>query len=192
MLRLFQRACVRAGIKVQHSQGFNPRPKLSLPLPRPVGIEVEDDLLCLRVNREPATTDYQSQVADMLAAQLPEGCELFSISVADGAVSFQPCNATYVLTIREECLDEGLKTKIADLIATESLVLPRRINGAGDIHNVDVRPFVKSAELANRNIMVECVVTPAGSIRVGEILNLLGLDAAKLEAPIRRTKIEWQ
>jgi radical SAM-linked protein len=192
MLRLFQRACVRAGIKVQHSQGFNPRPKLSLPLPKPVGIEVEDDLLCLGVHRDPAITDHQSQVADKLAAQLPEGCELFSISVADGAVSFQPCNATYILTIREKFLDERLKTKIADLLVPESLVLHRRINGTGNIRDVDVRPFVKSAKLADRNIMIECVVTPAGSIRVDEILNLLGLDAAKLEAPIRRTKIQWQ
>ena len=48
-LSLFQRACVRAGIDLCYSQGFNPRPKLSLPLPRPVGVESDDELLAVRV-----------------------------------------------------------------------------------------------------------------------------------------------
>ncbi|UCC23674.1 MAG: DUF2344 domain-containing protein [Planctomycetota bacterium] len=192
MLRVFHRVCVRTGIKVQHSQGFNPRPKLSLPLPKPVGIEVEDDLLCLKVHRDPRIKDYRSLVADRLGPQLPEGCELLSVNIVDAKVPFQPRTATYMLTIREECLDERLRTKIAELLASERLVIQRRIDGKGNIRDIDVRPFVKSAELADINIMIECVVTPAGSIRVDEILNLLGLDATELAAPIRRTKVQWQ
>jgi radical SAM-linked protein len=48
-LRLFQRACARAGVNLQYSQGFNPRPKLSLALPRSVGVESDDEMLILRV-----------------------------------------------------------------------------------------------------------------------------------------------
>ncbi len=51
-LRLLQRACVRAGLALRYSEGFNPHPKFSLPLPRPVGVESEDELLCLWVERE--------------------------------------------------------------------------------------------------------------------------------------------
>ena len=50
-LMVFRRACIRAGIKIQYSQGFNPRPRLSLPLPRPVGVASDDELLCLRVRK---------------------------------------------------------------------------------------------------------------------------------------------
>jgi radical SAM-linked protein len=192
MLRVFQRACIRAGMKLQYSQGFNPRPRMSLPLPKPVGIEVEDDLLCLRINRERANTDYQSQVAEGLAVQLPEGCRVLSVSATGAKVSFQPRAATYILTVPEECLDEQLKTKIADLLASETLILQRRTDVRGDIRDVDVRPFLKSVELADRNIMIECAVTPAGSIRVDEIVNLLELDASEFAAPIRRTKVQWQ
>ena len=192
MLRVFHRACARAGMKIQYSQGFNPRPKMSLPLPKPVGVEVEGDLLCLRVNRDPAMTDYQSQVADRLAAQLPEGCELLSVSIAGAKVSFQPRAATYILTVREECLDEKLKTTIADLLVSENLILQRRTDRRGNIRDVDVRRFLKSVELADGNVMVECAVTSAGSIRIDEILNLLELDSTKLAAPIRRTNVQWQ
>ena len=44
---MFDRALVRAQIKLKYSEGFNPRPKLSLPLPRSVGVAAEDDLFCV-------------------------------------------------------------------------------------------------------------------------------------------------
>ena len=193
-VKVFQRACVRAGIKVQHSQGFNPRPKLSLPLPRSVGVESDDDLLCLRVNRdlnEPRVTDYESRIKARLSGQLPEGCELLSISVGKANISFQPSGATYVLSVRPEYLNEKLKASIKRLLASESLNLQRRINAKGNIRNVDVRGFLKSIELNGRSIIVECNISSTGSIRVEEILKLLELDVEKLAAPIRRTNVQW-
>ena len=76
-LRLFERACVRAGINLQYSQGFNPHPRLSLPLPRPVGVDSDDELLTLKVHWElnPGAEQLKEQsIKDALSAQLPEGC----------------------------------------------------------------------------------------------------------------------
>ena len=209
-VKVFQRACVRAGIKIQYSQGFNPRPKLSLPLPRSVGIEVDDDLLCLQVNRnrgpvprdanEPRVTGHESRIKARLSSQLPQGCELLSVSVAKANASFRPSLATYVLVVKQEYLDEDLKTTIKRLLASESLNLQRRIDiknskfktKNSELKNVDVRPFLKSIKLDNRNIAVECKISSAGSIRVDEILKLLELDVEKLEAAVRRTNVQWQ
>ncbi len=202
-VKVFQRACVRAGIKIQYSQGFNPRPKLSLPLPRSVGIEVDDDLLCLQVNRnrghvprdanEPRVTGHESRIKARISSQLPQGCELLSVSVAKANASFRPSLATYVLVVKQEYLDEDLKTTIKRLLASESLNLQRRIDVKNSkLKNVDVRPFLKSIKLDNGNIAVECKISSAGSIRVDEILKLLELDVEKLEAPVRRTNVQWQ
>ena len=209
-VKVFQRACARAGIKIRYSQGFNPRPKLSLPLPRSVGIEVDDDLLYLRVNRdrenvppdlnEPRVTNHESRIKAGLSGQLPQGCELLSVSVAKENASFQPSLAAYVLVVKQEYLDEDLKTTIKRLLASESLNLQRRIDVKNskfktknsELKNVDVRPFLKSIKLDNRNIAVECKISSAGSIRVDEILKLLELDVEKLEAPVRRTNVQWQ
>lgn len=189
-VKVFQRACVRAGIKIQYSQGFNPRPKLSLPLPRSVGIEVDDDLLCLRVNRDP----NESQIKADLSGQLPAGCELLSVSAAKVSASFQPCLATYVLAVRKEYLNEKLKTRIKGLLGSESLNLQRRIDTKNSkFKNVDVRPFLKSIEFDNNGgIVVECKISSAGTIRVEEILKLLELDVEELARPIRRTNVQWQ
>lgn len=189
MLRVFQRACVRAGIRVRHSEGFNPRPKLSLPLPRPVGVESDDELLCLHVIDEAD----EARIHSDLAVQLPEGCELLSVNIATPGISFQPCSATYILPIRPKNVNERMQTTVERLMGSESLQIRRRMDAKGlRIKNVDVRVFLKSIKLDNRNIMIEYKISPAGSIRMNEILELLELDETKLSGPIRRTNVQWQ
>jgi len=108
-LKLFQRACVRAGIKMQYSRGFNPRPKLSLPLPRTVGVESEEDLLCLQANRDvngPGLADYLLRIKAGLSGRLPKHCELLSIEAEAPNVSFQPISATYIFPLHAEYISD--------------------------------------------------------------------------------------
>lgn len=205
MLRLFQRACVRAGINVRYSQGFNPRPRLSLPLPRPVGVESDDEVLSLRVNKDNARRGlphyYQAggkspalqKIESKLSAQLPEGCELLSVNVAESAASIQPRSAIYFLPVRPEYLNDALRVKINRLLSSESLTVRRKIGAGGrKVKNIDVRPFLTSIEMKNDGIIVECKVGPDGSIRVDEVLSLLELDHCKLAGPVKRTKVQWK
>ena len=216
-LRVFQRACVRAGIKIQYSQGFNPHPKLSLPLPRSVGVEADDDLLCLRILdsrfsildsrnfsfQRVSSIQHRVTLCDSikteLSQQLPEGLQLLSVTIADGKTSFQPCSAAYVLEVSPESLDDKLKTRIEHLLASDNLNVQRRITAGksqfsilnSKFKEVDVRDFLKLIVLKDRCIVVECKISSAGSIRVEEILNLLELDVERLAAPIRRTSVQW-
>ena len=202
-LRVFQRACVRAGLKIQYSQGFNPRPRVSLPLPRPVGVESDDELLCLRIHKSTSAKEHRSisaQVHESISAQMPEGCGLLSVNVAKTNTSFQPCSATYVLTVREEYLNEQLKATIERLLASECLNVQRPVGKkkssikrrTSSVRNIDVRGFLESIELDRGGIIVKCKISLVGSIRVDEILELLKLDAEKLALPIRRTSVKWQ
>ena len=213
-VRVFQRACVRAGIKIQYSHGFNPHPKLSLPLPRSVGVESDDDLLCIRIDESIRAQEHKctstqehkstSELCDSIKAglseHLPEGLQLLSVTIAEGKTSFQPCSATYVLKVKPEYLDDELKTRIGRLLASETLNVQRPMYAGKStiddrnlkIKDVDVRDFLKSIVLKNECIVIECRISSAGSIRVEEILNLLELDIKKLAAPIRRTSVQWR
>jgi radical SAM-linked protein len=206
MVRVFQRACVRAGIKVLYSEGFNPRLKLSLPLPRSVGIEVDDDLLCFRIEISTGAQEYKSYglltestsdlctlVKTRLSEQLPDGFELLTARTAKTRASIQPCLAAYLLAVQAEYLNEKLKSRIKCLLASENLNLQRRMGPENSkFKNVDVRPFLKSIELDDTGITVECKISLAGSVRLDEILELLELDYGMLSAPIRRTRVQWQ
>ena len=195
-VKLFQRACVRAGINMRYSRGFNPRPRLSLPLPRTVAVASDDDLVCLRVNRDPngpQITDYESRIKDRLSGQLPKDCVLLSVEVVEAKVSYQPDSAAYIFSVQPEYIDEKLKAVIERLLASESLNLQRRVDANNlKFKNVDVRPFLKSIETGDKAIIVECKISSAGTVRVDEILKLLELDTDKLTAPIRRTNVKWQ
>ena len=45
LMRLFQRAFKRAGLPLTHTQGYNPRPSVSIALPLSVGVESQCELL---------------------------------------------------------------------------------------------------------------------------------------------------
>ena len=196
-LKVFQRACVRAGMNIQYTQGFNPRPRLSLPLPRPVGVASKDDLLCVRMVRDPSesrTADCESRIQARLSEQLPEGFELLSVSVAEAGSSFQPRSAIYVLPVCREYLTDALQARIKHVLESESLKLDRRIGPErqdAKFRSVDVRSFLKSIQLEGDCVVIECTISPVGSIRVEEILQLLELDVDKLSAPVRRTSVQW-
>ena len=178
-----------------YSEGFNPRLKLSLPLPRSVGIEVDDDLLCFRteISTGAQENDLCTLIKTRLSEQLPESFELLTARTAKAMASIQPCQAAYLLAVRAEYLNEKLKSRIKCLLASENLNLQRQMGPeTSRFKNMDVRPFLKSIELDDAVITVECKISPAGSVRVDEILGLLELDYGMLSAPIRRTRVQWQ
>jgi hypothetical protein len=51
---------------------------------------------------------------------------------------------------------------------------------------------VQSIGLEGDEVVVECKVGQGGSIRVDEILGLLGLNVDRIAGPVRRTHIQWQ
>jgi uncharacterized protein (DUF2344 family) len=216
MLKLFQRACARAGIEIQHSQGFNPHPKLSLPLPRPVGIESDDELLSLWVHKnirakehkdinaqtayDLCTYDLCSLIKDRLSEQLPEGCELLSVSFAQTNKAVQPSSATYIILVQREYLNDKLWARIEGLLESHSLIIERSMDTKASrlrtqdsrLKRINVRPFIKSIETNDSGVVIDCIISPAGSIRVEEILKLLEIDVEKLAGPIKRTNVRWQ
>jgi hypothetical protein len=125
---------------------------------------------------------------------------MLSVSVVNANTSFQPCSATYVLVVRKEYVNEELKATIKRLLACESLCIQRRITRKksgtvrreSTVKNIDVRGFLESIELDPGGIIVKCKVTPAGSVRLDEILRLLELDVKKLALPVRRTSVQWK
>ncbi len=192
---MFRRACIMAGVEVRYTQGFNPHPRISLPLPRSVGLEVDDDLLCIRMTSGQQTSDLQFDSRNFktrFSAQLPQGCEILAVDFAESGMSVAPCQATYILEIPQGCIDERLTARIKNLLAAETISMRRQINAKGNIRDVDVRPYLKAVTVLPGQVAVECNISSAGSIRVEEILKLLEQDVARLAAPVRRTSILWQ
>ncbi|MHC4619107.1 MAG: TIGR03936 family radical SAM-associated protein [Planctomycetota bacterium] len=190
-LKLFRRAFARAGLPLKYTQGFNPHPRMSLPLPKSVGLQTEDDLLCVQIETLRSSFD-SGRFKSVLAEELPSGCELTAVSLAPPRISFQPSAAAYAFPLAPHHLDPQLNSRIARLMASRTLTLQRRLDAKGNTREIDVRPFLRSVELRDDEVVVTAEVTPTGSIRPDEIAELLEFDAAHLAGPVTRRSVQWR
>ena len=72
MLRLFKRAFKRSRILLEHSQGFNPHPKMGFVQPLSLGYTSKCELLEFET-----TKDFDpAEIKERLAGVMPEGVEL--------------------------------------------------------------------------------------------------------------------
>jgi radical SAM-linked protein len=186
-MRVFQRACVRANIPVAFSKGFNPHQKMSLVLPRSVGIESDDEILCLGI-RENAEIDAES-LKTGLKTELPEGIEIVSAEIRRSKDAPVPQSVKYRLRLRG---DRKPAQEIERILTSEMLVIVRTSGESTKTKSIDIRPFIKSIDNKAENIMVECAISPAGTIRVDEILDLLKVGPQDLAEPVKRVKVEWK
>lgn len=76
LMRMFQRAFNRAKLPLTHTQGFNPRPSVSIALPLSVGIESSCELLDFRLDGEPVPND---EICNRLNTALVEGVKVLSV-----------------------------------------------------------------------------------------------------------------
>lgn len=76
LMRMWERACKRAGLPLSHSRGFSPRPKIALAAPLAVGAVSECELLDLRLDER---MDCRA-VLERLEPQLPRGARVLEVS----------------------------------------------------------------------------------------------------------------
>ena len=81
-----ERCAARARVPIHYSQGFNPRPVLSLAAARPVGLAGLDELLVITLD-EPIEPD---ELLRKLNAAAPSGCRFTSAEQPAGKAAPQP------------------------------------------------------------------------------------------------------
>ena len=77
LMRTMQRAFIRAGIKIRHTQGFNPHPYMSFALPLSLGVESSCELMDFDTEDETVGGDF-GNIRDALNEKLPEGIQVES------------------------------------------------------------------------------------------------------------------
>jgi len=188
LMRSFERTLRRTGMPLRMSEGFNPRPRISFPMPLGVGMEGLDEVM----EFELADWVYPPEVERRLREQLPNGLELLSATVADPGKSAQGRAATYEVAPSSELAkdprlnDESLRS----LLAREEIPV-RRIR-KGREKTVNVRPFVLDLARRGDNVVLRVKADSKGSTRPEEILRALGFDDAtcRTSFTIARTRVE--
>ena len=160
---------------------------MSLVPPRSVGVESDDDLLCLWLKEGQTGIDAES-----LKNALPAGIEIISAETSEAKNIPEPISARYVMKVQGQKIDDGVKKHISDVLASDKVIVNRRTGEDAGTKAVDVRPFLETIKAEPGEFTVDCKISPAGTIRVDEILGLLQLKTADLTGPVRRTNVQWK
>ena len=170
--RAFERACRRADIQVAHSQGYNPRPRISFGPPLQLGISSDAEFTDIQV--------YDISPADLKAklnSCLPEGIRITEVVQLEKKVPSLTSSinfAEYLITIGSQRLSEKA---ICRLLAREDIMVMRKVKGTEK--RINIRPYISGLERQNGCLHLQTRSLEGRTARVGEILAALFSPSAK-------------
>ena len=156
LMRLFQRAFKRAGLPLTHTQGFNPRPSVSIALPLSVGVESQCELLDFELDWMELPFD---EMLRRLNACLVEGITVTDV-YSDGRkirdISLLRCalRLQYDAGVPDNCT-EALQA----LFARSELMVPKKTkNGIQDQNIISMIREISFQAVSNREVLAECLI----------------------------------
>ena len=138
LMRLFQRGFKRAGLPLTHTQGFNPRPSVSIALPMSLGAESYCELLDFSLEGE--IPDY-GEIRDRLNEKLVEGVRV--LQVYDGGeklknLALLQCRLTLEY---DEGVPQNAGKELETLFSGESLTVEKK--GKNGVSEQDIIPLLR-------------------------------------------------
>lgn len=185
-LRLLARALARAGWPVAYTRGFNPRPRLRVPLPRSVGVAA-DSQWALADLHEPRPA---AELHAALAAALPAGCTLQRVLAPGPRATPHARRVRYTLALAPE-LAAAVGPRIAGLLACETLPVQRDYGPGRARRPVDIRPYIETIELDGAELRLSLRCVAQRTARPSELLTELGLPPEAGLSGLRRGEIQW-
>ena len=184
LMRLFERAIRRAQLPVAMSQGYNPRPQISLPAPLSVGFWGENEV----VDFELCSWLRPAEVQERLAVQLPVGIDLFSLRAVPTRPDRQPRHFSYRIPLMEghPVTQEALK----DLLGTDEIIVERQKKGK--VKEKNIAQFLRAARVVENQLHMLLAMTNRGTARPEEVLRALGCRPGRdyLKSSVVRTHVD--
>ena len=143
LMRLFQRAFKRAGLPLTHTQGFNPRPSVSIALPLSVGVESRCELLDFELETDAYSCD---EICTRLNQALVEGVQVLSVYSGGSKVK----NLAYLDCAAALEYDAGVPQnaaeQILELFSREEVTVEKKGKNGAVMQNII--PMIRSVSAA--------------------------------------------
>ena len=144
LMRVFQRSFQRAGLPLTHTQGFNPRPSVSIALPLSVGIESSCELLDFDLEGELPSME---EIRDRLNEKLIAGVRVLSVYEDGKKIKYLSLLRSNLTFEYDEGVPPTAAREIRQLLARESLVVEKKGKG-GKITDQDLIPMIREVTVA--------------------------------------------
>lgn len=197
LLRLFKRSFKRMGIRLEHSKGFNPHPKMSFAQPLSLGYLSSAEYLEFETS-EAYPPEY---ILGKIRMAMPEGIDiLFCDELPPGGktLAARTESADYEIRIPLETAAEfDLEKTIGAYVSQDQILVSKRQKKTGKDIVIDIKPMLHSLEgNINNNIITLTLKIAAGStanlnpeIVLTDFSRYAHLQFERTEASIRRTEL---
>ncbi len=142
LMRLFQRAFKRAGLPLTHTQGFNPRPSVSIALPLSVGVESVCELLEFDLDGE--TVPFEEITRRLNAVLVPGVRVLSTYSQGDKIKNLAYLDCEIRLEYDNGITGQGVAA-IDALFRQPSVIVEKK--GKNGITQQDIIPMIQSLDI---------------------------------------------
>jgi radical SAM-linked protein len=185
LMRTFERMLRRAALPFRSTEGFHPKPRMAFASALALGIVGLQEVVEIEFDGELAA----EEVHDRLARQALPGLVILSVRPMDPKLKAQPCRATYRLP-----LDRDRRIEIVERLrqlVQEPQCWVQRLHPQP--RRVDIRPYFVEFEVSRTALDIVFRVTPQGTARPEECIELLGLSGLLQDgAVLERTALEIQ
>lgn len=139
LMRLFQRAFKRAELHLTHTQGFNPRPSVSIVLPLPVGVESHCELLDFALDGDSVS---DGEIMERLNQVLVPGIRVLQV-YQDGSktknLAYLDCD---VYLEYDKGVSETIREQVGELFSQPTLTVEKRSKNG--VTEQDIIPLICS------------------------------------------------
>jgi radical SAM-linked protein len=150
LMRLFQRGFKRAGLPLTHTQGFNPRPSVSIALPLSVGVESNCELLDFELDGIQVPCD---EIRERLNAALVDGVRVLDV-YNDGSKIKNLALLRSVVTLEyDNGVPQGAGEQIRELLVRPALTVEKKSKNG--ITEQDIIPMIHTIDVVVNENMVE-------------------------------------
>lgn len=155
LVRTMQRVFIRAGIRIWHTEGFNPHPYMVFALPLSVGFESECELMDFRLENDISL----AEMPEKLNAMMPAG-----ITVLKAYEPQRKVKEIVWLRVRgtfdyDSGASDEILSGIREFYAAESIIIDKKTKkGIGEADIVPMISEISFKKTDNNKISVEAVV----------------------------------
>lgn len=165
LLRFMDRILRKSGIPVKYSQGFHPRPKISLGNPISLGTDAFNEAMDIEL-REDMTNE---ELFKRLNNKCVIGFEFTKVMDIDGKTSI----AEEYKEMKFEIQGHGSSLeKIENLLGQDEIILTKEKNGK--IESKDLKPRIKNYEIDKENNKITMILE---NMSPNSLLNICGVKA---------------
>ena len=142
LMRLFQRAFKRAGLPLTHTQGFNPRPSVSIALPLSLGAESHCELLDFDLEQPVPLED----IRDRLSAALIDGIRVREVYDNGAKIKYLSLLQSRLILEYDNGIPEGGEEAIRKLFTREELILEKK--NRNGVTQQNIIPMIRQLEIS--------------------------------------------